>query len=138
MSFRGRAAMHRDQKKDAKRRGIAFELTLDEWWQIWKESKKFSQRGPKRNDYQMCRFNDRGPYAVGNVYIATNLENVAARVLSPMHSKGSLNNRAKLTETDVQQMRAKANVDVRVLALDFGVAVCTVRRILSRKIWTHI
>lgn len=68
----------------AKRRGIAFEIKLDDWWRIWRTSGHWDQRGTGKNSYCMCRCNDIGPYAVDNVYIATVSENfkdyyVAAR-----------------------------------------------------------
>lgn len=61
------------QRKQAIRRGIAWELTFDEWWAIWLASGKWAERGPL--GYQMCRKGDTGPYAKDNVYIAHHTEN---------------------------------------------------------------
>lgn len=63
------------QKTNAKFRGIPWELTFEEWWSIWQESGKWEQRGRLANQYQMCRYNDAGPYKKGNVKIATASEN---------------------------------------------------------------
>jgi hypothetical protein len=63
------------QRSDAKRRGILFLLTFDEWFGIWKESGKLAQRGNVTGRYVMARFGDRGPYAVGNVRIILFEEN---------------------------------------------------------------
>jgi hypothetical protein len=54
-------------KGRAKRRGIPFLLTYEEWFNIWENSGKI--RGTGSDDYCMARHNDIGPYAVGNVSI---------------------------------------------------------------------
>lgn len=64
---------YQQQKANSIRRGIAFELTFDEWWGIWKDW--FHLRGRGTNGLCMARENDSGPYAIGNVYITTNLGN---------------------------------------------------------------
>jgi hypothetical protein len=58
-------------KGSAKQRGIPFLLTFEQWWQIWQESGHWEERGR----YQMTRPKDEGPYAVGNVKIATGAQN---------------------------------------------------------------
>lgn len=61
---------------NAKRRGIEFDMTFEEWLDIWMSSKKFEQRGRGMGKYCMCRYNDTGPYKVGNVFIGLSEENV--------------------------------------------------------------
>lgn len=56
-------------KGDAKRRGIPFRLTFEEWLGIWMASGRFNQRGNRRGYYVMARYGDRGAYEVGNVRI---------------------------------------------------------------------
>ena len=63
------------QKSDAKRRGIAFRLTFDEWLGIWQASGRLAQRGNRRGHYVMARYGDRGNYEVGNVRIILFEEN---------------------------------------------------------------
>ena len=63
-------------KQCAKRRGIAFELTFEEWLEIWENSGHFDERGRRAHQYQMARHNDLGPYAVGNVKIITTSQNI--------------------------------------------------------------
>lgn len=60
-------------KSRAKRRGIPFLFTFEEWKHAWDTSGK--TRGNKSNDYCMARHNDIGPYAIWNVSIITNKEN---------------------------------------------------------------
>lgn len=62
------------QRNNARKRGIAWEISLWDWWQIWQQSGRWEQRG-RGSGFVMCRFNDVGPYKVGNVFIATGVEN---------------------------------------------------------------
>lgn len=63
------------QRRNARERGIAWELSLYQWWKVWEHSGHWDERGRGRG-YQMCRLNDVGPYAVDNVYIATGADNM--------------------------------------------------------------
>lgn len=65
------------QKSNAKQRGVEFNLTFDEWKQIWVGSGKWDQRGRGAEKYCMCRVGDSGAYAVGNVFIALGRQNVS-------------------------------------------------------------
>jgi hypothetical protein len=67
------------QRWDAQQRHIPFELTFEEWREIWEMSGKLSERGPRSHQYVMARFGDVGPYAVGNVKIITARENLIER-----------------------------------------------------------
>ena len=66
-----------NHKNHARRRGIPFLLTFEEWCDIWYDSGKFAERGHSKGQYVMARFGDKGPYAVGNVQIITCSENMA-------------------------------------------------------------
>jgi hypothetical protein len=59
------------QKSNAKRRGIAWQLTFEQWSQIWLDSGKWELRGRNSGQYCMSRYGDLGPYAVDNVRIVT-------------------------------------------------------------------
>lgn len=79
------------QRGDAKRRGIGFELTYDEWLDIWISSGHLHERGRRRGQYVMARFGDRGSYAVDNVKIVTTEANLSesnrGKTLTPEHRK---------------------------------------------------
>jgi hypothetical protein len=60
----------------AKVRQIDFQLTFDEWLSIWQQSGKWHLRGRGTGTYVMSRVNDAGPYAVGNVFIQSNAQNI--------------------------------------------------------------
>jgi hypothetical protein len=56
-------------KAGAKRRGIEFKFTFEEWWEIWRPH--FHNRGRNKGQFVMCRTMDKGAYEVGNVRIDT-------------------------------------------------------------------
>jgi hypothetical protein len=64
------------QRQNARKRGIAWELTFDEWVVIWTACALLGKRGRGRERYCMARKGDVGPYSVANVYICTNAQNV--------------------------------------------------------------
>jgi hypothetical protein len=65
----------RKQGRQAIRRGIAWELTFDQWLSVWTESGKLHLRGQGAGKYVMSRRGDSGAYALGNVYIQLGSEN---------------------------------------------------------------
>ena len=64
------------QRSEAKRRGILFLLTFEEWLSFWQESGHLHERGRRRGQYCMARFGDIGPYVLGNVKIIQHSDNV--------------------------------------------------------------
>ena len=59
---------YKEQKKAAKRRGIEFKLTFEEWYEWWQQTGHYHERGMYKGQYCMCRINDTGPYELGNIY----------------------------------------------------------------------
>lgn len=68
---RGRFTRH---KANAKRRGVPFLFTFEDWLGVWRASGYWRMPG-----YVMCRYGDAGPYAKGNVYIGTVCSNTRDR-----------------------------------------------------------
>lgn len=64
-----------NHKQRAKRNGIDFLLTFEQWCKIWLDSGHYYEKGTKQGQYVMSRFNDVGPYSVDNVKIQTVGEN---------------------------------------------------------------
>lgn len=64
------------QKKNAERRGIEWNITFAEWWDIWERSGRWQDRGVSRNQCVMARRLDAGAYEFGNVRIVTTGENM--------------------------------------------------------------
>jgi hypothetical protein len=69
-------ALHRykHHRARAKSRGILWELTFEEWWDIWAKSGKWEDR--RSGGYCMARRGDVGPYSKDNVRIASCTENL--------------------------------------------------------------
>jgi len=67
------------QQSNAKRRGIGFLLTFEQWLKIWTDSSHLHERGCHRGKYNMARYGDRGAYEVGNVRIIPHGDNIAER-----------------------------------------------------------
>lgn len=61
------------QKNNAKKRGIEFLFTLDEWIDWWGDD--FALRGRNPSDLCMARIGDQGAYEIGNVVKATCYDN---------------------------------------------------------------
>jgi len=80
-SPKGQFAKH---KENARQRGVEFLLTFDQWWSLWEKSGHWKKRGNRKGRYVMSRRNDVGPYAVGNVFIATFSSNICDRNRSIM------------------------------------------------------
>jgi hypothetical protein len=74
---------YKSQRNAAKKRGIGWELTFEQWWSIWRKSRRWNQRGRYPDQYCMARLYDTGPYAVGNVKIVTGHSNRKEQ-LNPM------------------------------------------------------
>ena len=65
------------QKGGAKHRGIAWELTFDQWLEWW--GSDLDRRGVGVDSLQMQRPNDSGPYAIGNIYKGTPKQNMQTK-----------------------------------------------------------
>jgi hypothetical protein len=71
----------RTQRYNASKRKIEWLFTFEEWKQKWDESGKWHLRGSTlQKPYQMCRYNDVGPYSYDNTYIGTTQQNAKDRI----------------------------------------------------------
>jgi hypothetical protein len=68
-----RAFQH--QRYGAKKRGIPFLFTRDEWWAWWQVDGRWERRGRFGHNLCMARKGDVGPYSAENVYPATMADN---------------------------------------------------------------
>ena len=95
------------QKSKAKQRGIEFTLTFEEWWDTWEQSGKWEQRGCRKGQYVMSRYNDTGPYAIGNVFIQSCEDNHRQVQLSDEVRQLMRNKRLGKTESDITRERKR-------------------------------
>lgn len=75
---------YNDQKSSAKRRGIEWRITFEEWCEWWVATGHWDQRS--RTGYVMARYGDKGAYELGNIYCTTAHQNV-----HDMHVNGRAN-----------------------------------------------
>lgn len=80
--FKDPQLAYTQQRVSAKQRGIEFQLTATEWWDLW--APHYHERGRTTGKKVMCRHLDKGPYKIGNVRIDTIRSNMqeAARTKS--------------------------------------------------------
>lgn len=91
-------------RTDVEGKQILFNLTFEQWLGIWQESGHLHERGNKKGQYCMSRFNDLGHYEVGNVHIQPNAENSRERQL---RRKLSDDHKAKLVESNRRRKGSK-------------------------------
>lgn len=96
------------QKSNAKSRGIPFEISFEDWRDIWVSSGKWEQRGRRRGNYCMMRYGDAGAYAVGNVLIGLQEDNLSA---GNKGRKFTAEHRAKLSAATAGRPRDYARGD---------------------------
>jgi hypothetical protein len=75
LSAIGALRAYRQQRTNAKNRGVAFKLNLAQWWAVWQASGKWELRGRGIGHYCMSRIKDSGGYEVGNVHVQEAVEN---------------------------------------------------------------
>jgi hypothetical protein len=68
---------YRQQRANARGRGIRWRLTFEEWLRIWEQSGHLNERGCRSGQYCMARYGDKGPYVAWNVKIITHSSNVS-------------------------------------------------------------
>ena len=66
-----------EQRSAARKRGVEWVMSFDEWWSIWQSSGQWANRGCRRGQYVMARRGDVGAYEFGNVEIVRHEANVA-------------------------------------------------------------
>jgi hypothetical protein len=138
-----------NQRYQALRRGIAFQLEFKQWLSIWKASGHLPNRGKQKGQYVMARHGDCGPYANGNVKIVTINQNgheskgkTGQTTPIECREKISLSHRklSPLTEAQVREIRRSyvpysRDANTVALAREYGVAQATVWTIIANRSW---
>jgi hypothetical protein len=142
-------SMWRDQRRHARRRGIEFQLTFEQWLLIWETSGRLPERGKETGQYVMARPGDQGPYAVGNVRIITVNQNAGESKgmtgqIQSLATCGKISfahrARSSLTEAQVSEIRRRyvprsPDANTVVLAREYGVAQATIWFIIANRSW---
>lgn len=98
----------KQQKGQARYRGISWELSFADWWEIWEQSGAWRQRGRVHGESKMmARLGDVGPYSKENVRIVSMVENVKESwATSPNrmdHLRKSTSRRARRAEVAIKK-----------------------------------
>jgi len=91
------------QKIKAKRRGVDWQLTFQEWYDWWQATGHYEERGRGREQYCMCRYGDTGPYSLSNIFCQTSAQNVS----DAKAGKSSWNKGISPTEETRQKLSLK-------------------------------
>ena len=74
-------AAYTNQKSSAKRFGIPFLFTFEQWSEWWLTDDRWSRRGRKAGQLQMGRKGNSGPYSPDNVECATKEQKQKSQLL---------------------------------------------------------
>lgn len=129
------------QKFSAKRRGISFEFTIDEWVAWWEEqlgSNWLKKRGRTLGKYVMARWYDDGPYAPHNVKCIKTESNTNEAFKIGLSTHGVRHGMVKLTEEQARFIKYSLDVSAQECARMFNVdrSTCSMIRLGTR--WARI
>lgn len=126
-----------EHKYAARRRGIEFHFTFEEWVKWWESNlgpNWITLRGRNAGQYVMARNGDIGNYEFKNVKCVT----------CEVNNRGSIGSRqvekhwkAKLTEANVFDIRS-SKLRSGALAVKYKVHRVTINRIRRKENWGHI
>lgn len=68
-----------NQRTHARIRNIEWNLSFDEWYDWWQETKKYHLRGCQKGQYVMARYDDTGPYSLDNIFCCSVEQNNSDR-----------------------------------------------------------
>lgn len=103
-------AVFGQSRRDAKRRGIAFEFSFEQWIDVWLRSGHLEERGRRKGQYVMARHHDRGPYAIHNVSIILCEQNHKDAATQMLGIAKTADHRAKLAAAHIG---LKASLETR-------------------------
>ena len=108
------------QKRNAKSRGIDWDIKFSDWWHIWHVSGKWEQRG-KGYGYCMARKEDSGPYRVNNVYICTCAQNASDQYIWKPYHSGKRKSRTNIKMYEVNGVSRTLSDWAQILGANYQV-----------------
>ena len=120
-------------RSDAKRRGIPFLLTFEEWLDIWSESGKLEQRGNRSGRYVMARYGDKGAYEPDNVRIILFEENAREkRMTLDAKIKIGKAHRGKIVSVATRE-RLSLSAQGRIFSFDTRLKMSATQKLVFRQ-----
>lgn len=95
----------RGQKGMAKKRGIGFYFSFDEWINWWLATGHWHERGVGKGKYVMSRRNDSGDYTTENVFCQTFVQNF----LDGTQKEMSTEQRAKISAAISSKLKGRVS-----------------------------
>jgi len=118
--------LYNDQISHSSSRGINWELSYEQWIEMWLVSGQWENRGKEKGQYQMCRFYDEGPYSCTNCYIGTVEENQKDRHKIPDGETG-----------DIISMWISGRFTQSEIGISFGMSQSAISKIINGKRRSH-
>lgn len=109
---------YRLQQNGARRRGIDWQFTFEEWVTVWERSGKADQRGRGKGCYVMARHGDTGPYSASNVSIILFEQNCA-----DAHTNGRIVRVASVLDYDFEAAPRAVDLETVQAVLSYREAV---------------
>ncbi len=128
------------QKWRAKKRGIRWRFTFQDWVACWEVSlgpNWFEMRGPTAGKFVMARDGDRGPYSRNNVRIVPCEVNHKEAVLNGRSPAGERNGTTVLTNELVKQVFLAEGTNAEI-ARRFNIPPQRVCKIKRRTAWKSV
>jgi hypothetical protein len=102
------------QQRETRLASPGFELSFEEWWDIWQKSGHWEERGKCKGQYVMSRIGDQGPYKVGNVFIQTNAQNIKDAWLGKKRGPASEEHKIKNAQAQLGKKNSPGTIAKRV------------------------
>ena len=128
----------REQRNNAKRRGVNWLITFDQWIKWWEKQlgpNWFEKRGKNSGQYVMARKRDKGAYSLGNVECITVTKN--GRDQWRNGRSGPAMGPKKLTPKQVLEIYYSTDT-VPNIGRKYKVRAGNVEKIKRHQIWKHI
>ena len=119
------------QKRNARTRGISWEMKLWDWWMVWQESGKWSERG-RGTGYVMAREKDAGSYHKDNVSIITANQNIKDSYINKPYTTRNIKKAGKGRKDEIFALRS-SGLSVVGIAQKLGISKGTVCSYLYKK-----
>lgn len=130
--------LFRGHRNGAKRRGIRFDFSYEDWVGWWKHNLGDdwrNKRGCRKDKYVMARYGDKGPYAPWNVKCITHSENSREQTKKIRCAKLTIEQVAIIYQNVWQREKGNSKA---VLAKRFNVSVDTVISIRKKETWRSV
>ena len=116
-------AAYASHKRSARKRGIPFLFTFEQWSEWWLTDDRWSRRGRKAGQLQMGRKGNSGPYSPDNVECATKEQKQKSQLISALVFGLSPEKRAEVAKKAGLARRGEKHWQARPVVTPLGTFV---------------